>query len=146
MNFQFRKFVFLKYVKENKTITLSKAAEVAQINSQSVATVLNNLCQKKNILQREKRNNYMFTHRVYAEFDDQIEYIKDKDFDEIQAEIMIIDYTKKNDFITRADVEVLCGFSNTSSKRVLRKLRNENKIELVGKSSASRYVLLKKSN
>lgn len=140
--FSVQEICILKYVKSNKTITLSKAADVAQINSQSATTVLNNLSLKRNILQREKRNNYMFTHRVYADFDDQIEYIKDKDFDEIQAETMIIDYLKKNGFITRTDVEVLCGFSNTSSKRVLRKLRNENKIELVGKSSASKYILV----
>ena len=139
--FTVQEICILKYIKENKTITLSKAAEVAQINKQSVTTVLNNLCQKKNILQREKRNSYMFTHRVYAEFDDQIEYIKDKDFDEIQAEVMIVDYLKKNDFITRSDVEILCGFSSTSSKRVLQKLRDQGQIELVGKGKASKYIL-----
>ncbi|KGR78975.1 hypothetical protein CD29_08130 [Ureibacillus manganicus DSM 26584] len=143
--FTVQEICILKYVKEYKTISLPKAAEVAQINKQSVASVLSNLSQKKNILQREKRNSYMFTHRVYAEFDDQIEYIKDKDFDEIQAEVMIIDYLKKNGTITRADVEVLCGFSNTTSKRVLRKLRSENKIELVGKSTASKYVLFQEN-
>lgn len=83
----------------------------------------------------------MFTHRVYAEFEDQIEYIKDKDFDEIQAEVMIVDYLKKNDYITRSDVEILCGFSSTSSKRVLQKLRAQEQIELVGKGNASKYIL-----
>lgn len=139
--FTVQEICILKYIKENKTITLSKAAEVAQISKASVTTVLNNLCQKKNILQREKRNSYMFTHRVYAEFDDQIEYIKDKDFDEIQAEVMILDYLKKNDYITRADVEVLCGFSTSSSKRVLTKLRTKGQIELIGKAKASKYFL-----
>lgn len=57
--------------------------------------------------------------------------------------LTIIDYLKKNGFITRVDVEVLCGFSNSSSKRILRKLRNENSIELVSRSRASRYVLTK---
>lgn len=140
--FTVQEICILKYIKENKTITFQKATEVAQINSQSATTVLNNLCQKKNILQREKRNKYMFTHRIYAEFDNQIEYIKDKDFDEIQVEAMIIDYLRKNEFITRVDVETLCGFSGTSSKRILKKMRDNNKITLVGKSSASRYVLV----
>lgn len=141
--FTVQEICILKYIKENKTITLAKAGEVAQISKASVTTVLNNLCQKKNILQKEKRNSYMFTHRVYAEFDDQIEYIKDKDFDEIQAEVMIRDYLKKNDFITRADVEVLCGFSTSSSKRVLKKLRAQGQIELIGKGKASKYIYIK---
>lgn len=139
--FTVQEICILKYVKENKVITLSKAAEVAQINKQSVATVLNNLCQRKNILQREKRNSYMLTHRVYAEFDDQIEYTKDRAFDEIQANVMILEYLAKNEYITRPEVERLCGFSSATSKRVLKLLREEEKIVLEGKSRASRYRL-----
>lgn len=139
--FTVQEICILKYVKENKAITLSKAAEVAQINKQSVTTVLNNLCQRKNILQREKRNSYMLTHRVYAEFDDQIQYTKDKAFDEIQANVMILDYLAKNEYITRPEVERLCGFSSATSKRVLKLLREEDKIVLEGRSRASRYRL-----
>lgn len=141
--FTVQEICILKYVKENKAITLSKAAEVAQINKQSVTTVLNNLCQRKNILQREKRNSYMLTHRVYAEFDDQIQYTKDKAFDEIQANVMILDYLAKNEYITRPEVERLCGFSSATSKRVLKLLREEDKIVLEGRSRASRYRLKK---
>lgn len=141
--FSVQEICILKYVREQKTITLSKAAEVAQINHQSVITVLNNLCQKKNILQREKRNSYMFTHRIYAEFDDQIEYTKDKGFDEIQANIMILDYLSKNEYITRSEVERLCGFSSATSKRMLKSLRDQEKIILEGKSKSSKYKLRK---
>lgn len=138
--FTVQEICILKYVKDNKTISISEAANIAQVNTQSITTVLNNLCQKKNIMQREKRNTYMFTHRVYAEFEDQIDYIKDKQFDEIQAEAMIIEYLKKNGYITRTDVEKLCGFSSTSSKRVLQKLRAQGLIELIGKGKASKYI------
>lgn len=103
--------------------------------------MLNNLCQRKNILQREKRNSYMLTHRVYAEFDDQIQYTKDKAFDEIQANVMILDYLAKNEYITRPEVERLCVFSSATSKRVLKLLREEDKIVLEGRSRASRYRL-----
>jgi len=139
--FSVQEICILKYVKEHKKISLSKAAEVTQIHTQSVSTVLNILSQKKNILQREKRNSYMFTHRVYAEFEDQIEYIKDKDFDEIQANVMILDYLSKNNYITRQEVERLCGFSPTTSKRLLKRLRDENKIVLEGRSISSKYKL-----
>lgn len=141
--FSVQEICILKYVKENKQITLTKAAEVAQMSSNTVLTVLNNLIQKKNILQREIKNKYMFTHRVYSEFSDQVEYVKDKEFDEIQAETMILDYLDQNEFITRSEVERLCGFSTSSSKRLLKKLRDTNKIELIGRSSASRYVIIK---
>lgn len=141
--FSVQEICILKHVKENKEITLSEAADVAQLNSDNVGTVLNNLIQKRNILQREKRNKYMFTHRVYSEFADQVEYIKDKEFDEIQAETMILTYLEQNEFITRSEVEKLCGFSPSTSKRLLRSLRDAEKIKLVGRSSASRYVLLK---
>src|SRR5690625_7286854 len=96
------------------------------MSTSSVITVLNNLIQKKHILQREKRNKYMFTHRVYSEFSDQVGYVKDKEFDEIQAETMILEYLNQNKSITRAEVERLCGFSTSTSKRLLRKLRDRN--------------------
>lgn len=35
------------------------------------------------------------------------------------------------------------GFSATTSKRLLRSLRDAQKIKLIGKSSVSRYLLLK---
>ncbi|MBB6446732.1 RNA-binding domain-containing protein [Bacillus benzoevorans] len=139
--FSVSEICILKYVKSNKTITLGKAAEVAQITSQSAANVLNKLCQKRNILQREAKNKYMFTHRVYENLDDNIEYTKDKDFDEIQAKTMIIDYLNKNGSITRSDVERLCGFSSTSSKRILQRLRDAEIIDLEGKARASYYRL-----
>lgn len=122
-------------------ITLNKAAEVAQITTQSASNVLNKLCQKRNILQREARNKYMFTHRVYESLNDNIEYTKDKDFDEIQAKTMIIEYLNKNGSITRPDVERLCGFSSTSSKRILQRLRAEEVIVLEGRARASFYRL-----
>lgn len=134
----------LKYVKSNKTITLKKASEVAQITIQSTSNVLNKLCQKRNILQREIKNKYMFTHRVYESLDDSIEYTKDKDFDEIQAKVMIIEYLNKNKTITRLDVERLCGFSSTSSKRILQQLRDEDIISLEGRARASFYMLKSK--
>src|SRR5699024_9682719 len=111
----------------------------------AVTTVLNKLIQK-NILQRDKINKYMFTHRVYAEFSDQVEYIKDKVFNEIQARAMILDYLNENEYIRRAEVEKLCGFSATTSKRVLNKMRDANEIKLVGKGSASRYEEVKQGS
>lgn len=141
--FSVSEICILKYIKINKTISLGKAAEVAQITSNSAANVLNKLCQKRNILQREARNKYMFTHRVYQNFHENIEYTKDKEFDEIQANVMILDYLSKNEYITRKEVERLCGFSPATSKRILKKLRDQGKIFLEGQSKSSRYKLIK---
>ena len=139
--FSVQEICILKYIKSNKKISLSKAAEVAQISSQSASVVLNNLSQKKNLIQRENSNSYMFTHRVYAEFEDQIEYVKDKGFDEIKGGVMILEYLSKNEFITRPEVERLCGFSPATSKRILKRLRDEEKVILVGQSRSSKYKL-----
>lgn len=140
-SFSVQEICILKYIKNNKKISLSQAAEVAQVSHQSVQVILNDLIQKKNLIQRENRNSYMFTHRVYAEFENQIEYIKDKGFDEFKGEAMILEYLSKNESITRREVERLCGFSASTSKRILKSLRDKDKIVLVGRSSSSRYKL-----
>ncbi|MGJ7920636.1 RNA-binding domain-containing protein [Neobacillus sp. LXY-4] len=141
--FSVSEICILKYIKSNKNITLGKAAEVAQITTQSAANVLNKLCQKRNVLQREARNKYMFTHRVYESFNANIDYTKDKDFDEIQANVMILDYLSKNEYITRKEVERLCGFSPATSKRILKDLREQGKIILEGHNKSSKYKLNK---
>ncbi|WP_130859339.1 ATP-binding protein [Gracilibacillus phocaeensis] len=138
--FSVSEICILKQIKLEKTITVKKAAEVAQIPVSSVSNVLNKLVQEKNVLQRSARNRYMFTHRVYENIGETIQYTKDKEFDEIQAKQMILDYLAKNKKITRGDVERLCGFSRTTSKRVLQRLRDEELIELKGHSRSSHYV------
>lgn len=133
--------IILKYIKQNKNITLKKAAEIAQITTPSATNILNRLIQQRNIIQRELRNKYMFTHRVYESFGDNIGYTKDKDFDEIQANTMILDYLSKNRYITRKEVERLCGFSPATSKRILKGLRDQGKVKLIGQSKLSKYEL-----
>ncbi|WP_210400778.1 ATP-binding protein, partial [Nosocomiicoccus sp. HMSC059G07] len=64
-SFSVQEICILKYIKNNKKISLSQAAEVAQVSHQSVQVILNDLIQKKNLIQRENRNSYMFSHRVY---------------------------------------------------------------------------------
>nr|WP_263315008.1 hypothetical protein [Mammaliicoccus sp. Marseille-Q6498] len=54
---------------------------------------------------------------------------------------MILEYITKNEFITRREVERLCGFSTSTSKRVLKSLRDKNEITLIGQSSSSKYKL-----
>ncbi|WP_152657463.1 hypothetical protein [Oceanobacillus sp. CFH 90083] len=73
--------------------------------------------------------------------DENIEYTKDKEFDEIQANTMILDYLSKNNYITRKEVERLCGFSPATSKRILKGLRDQGKIVLVGQNKSSKYQL-----
>lgn len=77
----------------------------------------------------------------YESLDDNIEYTKDKDFDEIQANVMILDYLSKNEYITRKEVERLCGFSSATSKRILKELREQEKIVIEGQNKSSRYKL-----
>lgn len=82
----------------------------------------------------------MFTHRVYESLDDNIEYTKDKDFDEIQAKTMIIQYLNKNGQLL-ALMSKDCGFSSTSNKRILQRLRDEEIIVLEGRARARFYRL-----
>jgi ATP-dependent DNA helicase RecG len=70
-------------------------------------------------------------------------YKKDKDFDEIQTNVMILDYLSKNEYITRQEVERPCGFSPATSKRILKDLRDREKIVLEGQSKSSKYKLKK---
>lgn len=87
----------------------------------------------------------MITQRVYESFNANIDYTKDKDCDEIQGNVMILDYSSKNEFITRKEVERLSGLSPGTSKGILKDLREKEKIILEGQNKSSRYILKMRS-
>ena len=85
---------------------------------------------------------YMLTAKVYEAIKSDVEYAKDKVLQFVKAKNRILDYLENEEFITNEEIRELCGFTKQQARSVIDKMREEGILKLVGKGSASRYVLI----
>lgn len=86
---------------------------------------------------------YMLTARVYDMVKSDIDYARDKVVRYIKAKEMILEYLDKNEYITSAIIQELCGFSKQQARSTLDKMRKESLIEIVGAARQSKYIRVK---
>ena len=53
---------------------------------------------------------------------------------------MILEYLDKNDSITNAAIQELCGFTKQQARGTIDKMRQENILEMIGSGRAARYI------
>lgn len=133
----------IKFIRMNHRISFDDLCKEAQVDEYSITSIIHKLEKERVIIQKEKTKCYSFTHRVLECLDDTIEYTKNKKFDEIRGKEMILEYLKDNDFITRKDIERLCGFSSSTSKRIITLLLESKKIIMIGQARSTKYELRK---
>lgn len=87
---------------------------------------------------------YMLTAKVYEAIKSDIEYTKDKVIQFVKAKNRILDYLEEEEAITNEKIRELCGFTKQQARAVIDKMRLEGILQLVGKGSASKYILASK--
>ena len=63
----------------------------------------------------------------------------------MKAKNRILDYLENESSITNEKIRELCGFTKQQARIVIDKMRAENILELIGKGTASAYILKNKS-
>ena len=88
--------------------------------------------------------DYMLTPKVYEAIKSDVEYTKDKVIEFVKAKNRILDYLEEEESITNEKIRELCGFTKQQARTVIDKMRSEGILQLVGKGSASKYILSSK--
>ena len=89
-----------------------------------------------------KNKNYILSRNIYKENDNVIGYVRQSGIDTIRNEEMTLKLAEQTqDGITREDVVRLLNVSGDSAYRILRKLREENLLEAIGKGKGTKYIL-----
>jgi ATP-dependent DNA helicase RecG len=131
--------MILRYVVENKKIKVSTAQKLTQVSEDEVRKSFANLI-KYGLIELSGKD-YMLTARVYDAVKSDVEYTRDKTVQYIRAKEMILEYIKKNGFITKSIVQELCGFSEQQARRTLEKMKKERLIKLANGGRYAQYVL-----
>lgn len=131
--------MILRYLSENKRITLSTAKDIVQLSKDETRKSLVKLT--KNSLIEVVGRGYMLTARVYEAIKQDIEYTKDKVVQYIKAKSLILDYIEANGFITNEKAQILCGYTKDQARTTFDKMRKEKLIILIGRGRGSRYIM-----
>lgn len=84
---------------------------------------------------------YHLSSKVYKEQNNLAGYVRQSGIDEIRYEELIMKLLVNQGYVTRKDIVNLLNISPSQAYRLLKKLTEDNKIELEGYGRKSRYVI-----
>lgn len=140
-SFSLSELMILRYLKDNRKITMSEAESLIQEARDQAQNACNNL--KRYGLIELSGNEYMLTAKIYDELKISVDYTKDKAIQYIKAREMILEYIRDRGFINNELVRELCGFSQKQARIILQRMRKENLIELSEKGRYAKYIIEK---
>lgn len=132
----------LRYLTDNKWISMSETQRLTQTSLDESRKTISNLT--KDGLIELIGKEYMLTAKVYEAIKSDVEYTKDKVVQFVKAKNRILDYLEEEEAITNEKIRELCGFTKQQARTVIDKMRLEGILQLVGKGSASKYILASK--
>ena len=140
-SFSLSELMILRYLKDNRKITMSEAESLIQEARDQAQNACNNL--KRYGLIELSGNEYMLKAKIYDELKNSVDYTKDKAIQYIKAREMILEYIRDRGFINNELVRELCGFSQKQARIILQRMRKENLIELSEKGRYAKYIIKK---
>ena len=87
----------------------------------------------------KKGRTYTLSPKVYQRMGQSADYVRQAGFDPIQQEQMVLQYVQSHERIARKDVAELCRINDDQATYLLRKLKQNEKLQLVGKGRGAYY-------
>jgi len=140
--FSLEDLLTLHEVRLERRISTARAAELFQVGAHEARLVLNHLVERGLLEARgeSKGRTYHLAASVYRRLGEPTQYVRTRGFDEIQQEQMVLTYVDRHGSITRREAAELCQLESEQASRLLRRLRSEGKLELVGQRRTAKYV------
>ena len=138
-SFSLSELMILRYLKDNRKITMSEAESLIQEARDQAQNACSNL--KRYGLIELSGNEYMLTAKIYDELKNSVDYTKDKAIQYIKAREMILEYIRDRGFVNNELVRELCGFSQKQARIIFQRMRKENLIELSEKGRYAKYII-----
>ena len=131
----------LHEVRAERRITSGRAAELFQVGADEARAELNRLVERGLLEARGegKGRTYHLAAPVYRRLGEATGYVRTKGFDDIQQEQMVMTFVDRHNEISRSEAAELCQLGSAQASRLLRRLRNEGKLVLVGERRGAKY-------
>ncbi len=140
--FSLEDLLTLHEIRLERRITTARAAELFQVDQHEARTTLNRLADRGLVEARGdgKGRTYHLAASLYSRFGESAQYVRARGFDDIQQEQMVQTFVERHGTITRREAAELCQIDSERASRLLRRLRDEGKLDMLGQKRSSRYV------
>lgn len=140
--FSLEDLLVLHEVRLERRITVARAAELFQVDRGRARAVLNGLTDRGLVETRGRTRglSYHLAASLYRRFGEPAQYADVRGFDRIQQEQMVLTFVDRHESITRREAADLCRITSEQASRLLRRLRDEGKLTLIGEKRAARYL------
>ena len=136
-NFSLSELMILRYLTDNRRISLAIATDLIQGTRDMAQKSLNSLI--RDGLIEVSGKEYMLTAKMYEAVKSDIEYTQDKVLQYVKAKGRIMEYVQETGSITNTQVRELCGFTRQQARLTLEKMQMEGVIVLLGKGRYAKY-------
>ncbi len=133
----------LHEVRTQGRITTARAAQLFQVLEGEARGLLNRLVEAGMLEARGERKGrtYHMAAGVYRALGQSAGYVRTRGFDELQQTQMILKFLEHQGRITRSDAAELCQLDPVAAGYLLRKMRDEGVLEMVGQKRGAHYVI-----
>ena len=138
ISFSLSELMILRYLFENKNINLSQSKKITQRSMSEVKHALIHL-EKLNLIEQSGRV-YMMTPSMYHQVKSDINYTQDQSVTYLKSRNLILDYLDTHESINNETIRELCRCTRKQAATFTRKMRNEGILEMVGRSTATKYI------
>ena len=164
--FSLEELLVLHEVRRERLITVAGTAVLLQSNEQDARAVLNGLADRGLVEARGRTSGraYHLAASLYRRLEEPAQYVRASGFDAIrrtqpqhrtrelaqyvrgggfdaiQQEQMVLTFVGRHGSITRREAADLCQIASEQASRLLRRMRDDGKLTLIGAKRAARYV------
>ena len=133
----------LTQLREQRRLTADELATLIQKDRTMAKHTLEGLIEAGLVAAHGNTNgrSYTLAAQVYGAMGKHAEYTRQRGFDRIQQEQMVLSLARQKGAIARADVVELCRISDDQARRLLQRLVVEGKLEASGQQRWRRYSL-----
>lgn len=132
----------LHHLSRVKELSVHHTAELLESDDAQARRVLEDMVDW-GLLERRGRNKhtYHLSAGVYRELDQRTEYVHRKGVEDFRQEQLVLDFLTTNGRIRRAEVEQLCRIDESQADYLLRRMREEGRIDIGQRGRYAFYVL-----
>lgn len=140
--YSLRDLLTLHEVRMERRITTARAAQLLQVDVQEARYALNRLADRGLLETRGRTRGriYHLSAALYRRFGEPAQYARVRGFDRIQQERMVLTFVGRHGSITRREAAELCQITSERASRLLRSLRDEGELKLIGSKRGARYI------
>ncbi len=132
----------LHEVRIERRISTSRAAALFQMDTHEARSTLNRLADRGLLEARGhgKGRTYRLAVPLYRRLGIADQYVWARGFDILQQEEMVLTFAERHGSITRREAADLCQIEPRRASQLLRRMRDEGKLRMLGQKRTARYV------